>query len=395
MIGVTHRYCVFFIFYTSIFLLSTAGILRAEFVEEDVSGSLFSLEDFFTQNDDLDKAVDGIMHSLTNREKIAQMIMTSCGKFGRSPAQVEALLREHAAGGVVFQGVPVEQLQNLTALFRKLSGKNSPLYPLFSVDGEPSLISEKIPGIGTFPSPESMSSIVESRETAAKIAHILKNLGIHITFAPVCDLSMNNQVIGSRSFGSDPGRVSEMAVAFVIATQEQIAATAKHFPGHGMAPGDSHKKLVFVSGVPPEIPVFKNVINAGVVFVMVGHIGVSGGGMYDTGGLPATFSDLMIKRILKGSLGFKGIVITDSLNMDAVRGFPTPALSAVRAGCDMVLMPEREERFIEELQLEIEKNPLLKEQVMESVRKIIRLKLCFGLLTHNTLDKSGTGDDIN
>ncbi len=356
----------------------------------------FSLKDFYSENTGLDTAVDRIMSGLSNEEKIAQMIMTSCGKFGRSNEQVRALIRKNAAGGVVFQGVTVGELEKFTISYRNLSEQYALLYPFFAVDGEPSLISEKIIGVRSFTPAGSMTSVDECRDVAVDIARILRGLGIHITFAPVCDFSMNNQVIGSRSFGSDPDRVSSMAAAFIEATQAQgVAATAKHFPGHGTAIGDSHKKLVFVNGIPPEIPVFQSIIDAGVLLVMVGHIGVTGGGMYSTRGLPSTFSESMIKKILKGSSGFRGIVVTDSLNMEAVRTFPAPALSAVRAGCDMVLMPEHEMQFIEELCAEMETNPVLKQQVMESVRKIVRLKLCFGLVNYKALDKSGMGVDIN
>ncbi len=356
----------------------------------------FTLEDFYTENPELDDAVGRIMSFLSDREKIAQMVMTSCGKFGRSFEQAASLVRKSAAGGVVFQGVTADDVEEYTIRYRSIAEQHSRLYPFYAVDGEPSLISEKIIGVRGFPSSGNISSIGECRDVAGGIAYILKGFGIHITFAPVCDFSMNNQVIGSRSFGSDTDTVSTMAAAFVQATQKQgIAATAKHFPGHGAAYGDSHKELVFVNGIPPEIPVFQKVIDTGVLLVMVGHIGVADRGMYRTDGLPSTFSKRIIKGVLKGTLGFRGIVITDSLNMDAVRAFPEPALAAVRAGCDMVLMPEREMLFIKKLSAEIEKDPALKQQVMESVSKIIRLKLCFGLVNYKALDKSGMDVDIN
>jgi len=356
----------------------------------------FILEDFYSDNPELDAAVDWIMSVISDKEKIAQMVMTSCGKFGRSFNQVQSLLLQRAAGAVVFQGVTVDDVGKYTVLYRNIAEQHSLLYPFFAVDGEPSLISEKIIGIRNFPSAGSISSIDECRAVAGDIAHTLRDFDIHITFAPVCDFSMNNQVIGSRSFGLDTDNVSSMAAAFVQATQTQgIAATVKHFPGHGTAYGDSHKKLVFVNGIPPEIPVFQNVIDAGVLLVMVGHIGIEDDGMYLTNGLPSTFSEKIIKEVLKGALQFRGIVITDSLNMDAVRTFPEPALTAVRAGCDMVLMPEREMQFINKLYAEMEKNPALKRQVMESVSKIIRLKLCFGLINHKALDKSVMDVDIN
>ncbi len=382
----------------SVITLLPLHTLHAEVVEDRSALRQFdfSLKDFYSENTDLDTAVDWIMSGLSNKERIAQMIMTSCGKFGRSNEQVQALIRKNAAGGVVFQGVTVGEFEKFTVSYRNLSEQYALLYPFFAVDGEPSLISEKIIGVRSFTPAGSMTSVDECRDVAVDIARILRGLGIHITFAPVCDFSMNNQVIGSRSFGSDPDRVSSMAVAFIEATQAQgVAATAKHFPGHGTAIGDSHKKLVFVNGTPPEIPVFQNIIDAGVLLIMIGHIGVMDGGMYSTRGLPSTFSESMIQKILKGSSGFRGIVVTDSLNMEAVRSFPAPALSAVRAGCDMVLMPEHETQFIEELYAEMETDPVLKQQVMESVRKIVRLKLCFGLVNYKALDKSGMDVDIN
>jgi beta-N-acetylhexosaminidase len=202
-------------------------------------------------------------------------------------------------------------------------------------------------------------------------------------------------VIGNRSFGNEYGTVSRLSEVFISTTQVgHVAATAKHFPGHGSVEGDSHVNLLFLQGDPPEIPVFKHAIDAGVIFIMVGHIGVRGSDHYDTADRPSSLSYTMITRVLKEELGFNGIVITDALNMQAVSSFDSPGLLALQAGSDMVLMPEDEEELVDRIRYEMGANEAFCRQIEDSVRKIVRLKLLLGLINEKELQKSGLFDDI-
>jgi beta-N-acetylhexosaminidase len=149
-----------------------------------------------------------------------------------------------------------------------------------------------------------------------------------------------------------------------------------------------------VDGIPPEIPVFQRAIGAGVVSIMIGHIGVNGGGSYDTGGYPSSLSRNMVTGVLKQGFGFEGIVVTDALNMEAVSSFDEPALKALMAGCDMVLMPDDEEGLIDRVRYEIGMDDVFREQIMGSVRKVVRLKYLLGLINDKELEKAVLVDDI-
>ena len=118
--------------------------------------------------------------------------------------------------------------------------------------------------------------------------------------------------------------------------------------------------------------------------MMVGHLALTNHG-YSTGGRPSTLSSAVVTDFLKNELGFRGIVVTDALNMEPVKQFELPALLAVRAGCDMILMPENEPEFIHGLLAEMKEDEELEKQVMDSVRKIIRLKVCLGLINYKRI----------
>ena len=198
--------------------------------------------------------------------------------------------------------------------------------------------------------------------------------------APVCDLDANRAVIGRRSHGSDVSQVGKLAAAFVRATQaRQVVATAKHFPGHGFAAGDKHKQLVFLDGGMPEIPVFRQAVEARVLMVMAGHIAVQNHPQYSTTGLPASISPVILQGLLRDSLNFQGITISDALNMGAVLNIREVALKAFLAGCDMVMQPSSIKNYVENLTAELEKSPQTRKQLETSVRRIVRLKICLGL----------------
>ena len=192
---------------------------------------------------------------------------------------------------------------------------------------------------------------------------------------------MNKDIINDRSFGNDSKKIVELASIFIKTTQDNnIIATAKHFPGHGNVKGDSHKELVFVDGKLTELETFKGIINAGVIAVMVGHIAVKNNSEYETGGLPSSLSPKIITDLLRHKLEFNGLIITDALNMGAVTKIEKPSLKAALAGCDILLMPTDEVKLLNSILSEMNKNQEFKKQVYDSVKRIICAKICLGLI---------------
>lgn len=348
-------------------------------------GHEFTLNDYYADNPLLDRIVDDIMLTLTNRERITQLVVTSVGERGRTPRQVKRLLGYTNLGGVLFLGNPKEEIRRLTKSFSDIAEQRYNLLPFFIIDGEPSLIHQRIIGSRPLPPAARIEDAEECREVAREISLLLNELNIHINYAPVCDFATNREVIGSRSFGNDELKIWEMASAFIETMQQNgIVATVKHFPGHGSVRGDTHRSAIIIDAPPPELAVFEKSINAGVISVMVGHMGIHGSserfGELDTGGRPATISRNLVTGLLKERMQFSGIVVTDAMNMESVVNYKRPSVQAVRAGCDMVLMPEDEIEFTESLLEEMTRDIALYRQVSESVRKIVRLKICLGLV---------------
>lgn len=341
----------------------------------------YTLDDYFRDNQLLQTQVDQIFDKLSDEQRVGQMIVPAAGRLGKPDVEITELVKKQWIGGVLLLNGTTESFKNYKHLFDSLNRAQAGIPLLYSADAEPSLINKKISGLPSVTETSQIQDIATSEEVARQINSVLKDIGILYNYAPVVDLSIQNQAIGNRSFGSDPEQVKELANAFIQATQDGgVIATAKHFPGHGLVKGDSHHKLVFIDGELKEAPLYKQLIDEGVLSIMVGHIAVENNPRYNTNGLPATCSRNIVTGLLKEEMGFKGIVTTDAMNMGAVASMSNASLQAVKAGCDMILMPLNEQELLYGVLKEIDSNPQLKEQVYASVKKIIRLKLCAGLI---------------
>lgn len=218
------------------------------------------------------------------------------------------------------------------------------------------------------------------------VATELKNAGVHINFAPVIDVNINpsNPIIGVRSFGSDTQRVSAMGLALINGMQKAgIMAVAKHFPGHGETSQDTHyatprfkeDKETFEK---IHLPPFKAAIDGGVMGIMSAHI------IYDFIDYqnPATFSPAIINNLLKEQLGFKGIIISDSLDMQGASktgDISSAAIKSLAGGVDIVLTSRQNPaKTSAEILKQIDKT-LPKIRVEEASQKVFNLKKQLGL----------------
>lgn len=339
----------------------------------------FTLNDFFTNNPEIDKKVDEIFNSLTEEEKIGQMIVQAAGKYGKSETEILELIKKKIIGGVLLLKGTKSEFKSYITAFKNESKKSNSLPLIFSADAEPSLINLKISGLSKIDPTNTIKNVRESAEIANEISSILTDIGINQNYAPVCDFSKNKEIIGNRSFGNNKDELIKLSGEFIKKTQENnIIATAKHFPGHGNVNGDSHKELVYINGELKELDVFKEMVKIGVVSIMVGHIAIEKNEKYNTDGFPSTLSRKIVTDLLKNELGFKGLIITDAMNMEAVTKFPSPSLKAIEAGCDMVLMPSDEAKLINTVKEKMDKDPVFMKQIYESVRKVVRVKVCLG-----------------
>ena len=345
---------------------------------------LFTLEDYLTDNQVLDNTVDSIYLLMNENDRYGQVISLSSGAGTLTRKELSEQITLNTYGGAVFLGSN-KNLKDFTAELQ--SASNWPL--LLSLDAEPSLINGRLSDLEqTF---KHTSETVDTRDAAAvslEIAEILSEMGISQNYAPVADFGSNTSVINKRSYGSDGDTVKARTNAFIREHQSKgVVATSKHFPGHGSAKGDSHKKLVSIPDLNDELEVFKSNINQGVLSVMVGHIAVENGA-YATSNYPSSISKKIVTDLLRNELAFKGLIVTDAMNMKGVTQFENADLKALQAGIDMVLMPSSPLDLIKQIKNEVLQSEVFANQIEASVKRVIRLKVCLGLFTEDHISSN-------
>lgn len=372
---------------------ASADIIDAKLIPKDTTlGEVFtknkwifdrsySLKDFYSSNPEIDLLISNYMDFLTDEEKVAQLLIIPIGSNANSFEKAKEIARRYKVGGFIFLKNRSDDVKKYVKELNELYERMNMIKPIFSVDGEPALLHMRLEGTKPLPYAGSIICEDECVDVSRKIADTLESFGIKYNFAPVCDYSENKDIIGSRSFGGDANHIIDFCKIFIDEMQQRnIVATAKHFPGHGTINGDTHGRLIYIQGIPPELEIFQALIDYGVISIMVGHIAVTDNGEYSTGGKPSTLSRKMVTEILKHKMGFKGIVITDAMTMNAVSGFKNPDIQALKAGCDIVLMPRDESSFVKRVTELIQEDRELRLQVLESVRKVLKLKVCLGII---------------
>ncbi|MEU0089426.1 glycoside hydrolase family 3 protein [Kribbella sp. NPDC006257] len=238
-------------------------------------------------------------------------------------------------------------------------------------------------------------STADARTAAGITGRELKAMGIREDYAPVADVNVNalNPVIGVRSFSSDPKLVSDMVVAQVQGYQNDagIAATAKHFPGHGDTVDDSHTALPTINHTREQwetidAPSFRAAIKAGIDSIMTAHIVVPS---LDPSGDPATLSKPILTGVLRGELGFKGLIVTDALEMAAVRakyGDAEVAVRAIEAGADQVLLPPAPDVQFKAVVDAVKSGRISERQIDASLLRILLMKIKNGVLFQPFVD---------
>jgi beta-N-acetylhexosaminidase len=340
------------------------------------------LVNFYKYNPELEHKVDEIFNNLNDTARVAQMVVTSAGELGKPSSVIYKLAKENKIGGIVFLKGTSENHKKMIDSLNTITKSKNQLPLLFSIDAEPSLYNGRLQGTKPLMNTIDIKTEQQSDSIAKIINEELLKIGFHQNFAPVVDISPENEAIKNRSFGNDKNAVIKLSKQFIKTTQEQgIIATAKHFPGHGLVKGDTHKKSVYIDGELQELDVYPPLIKAGVLSIMIAHITIQNNKKYNTNGLPASCSKKIVTGLLKEKLGFKGLIITDALNiMKAVTIIKNAPLLASKAGNDMLLMPIDETETIYSILGEMEKDSSYKKQVYESVKKIIRFKIILNLI---------------
>mgnify|MGYP000910513621 FL=1 len=346
--------------------------------------------------------VDELLENMTLEEKVGQLFYICFRKDAAGndvtmlTDHIAEILKKFTPGGVILFSENIKNPSQTVAFIDALQ-KNSGIPLFIGVDEEGGTVSRlnASPDMHATPLPGNLAiGHTGDRELAYEAGKVigeeLCSLGFNMNFAPVADILTNseNQVIGSRSFGSDPKLVGEMVEMMIKGLQESHMATViKHFPGHGDTRLDSHTGEVIVEhGIDRlrkmEFIPFEYGIRAGTDAVMTAHIKLPN---VTDNGLPASLSPYINFDILREELKFNGLIITDALDMGAVARYWEPgeaALLAVKGGADMVLMPLSLEEAYNAILEEAQNGGIPLERIDKSVRRILTVKERLGILTN-------------
>jgi beta-N-acetylhexosaminidase len=335
--------------------------------------------------------VAALLETLTVEEKAAQLVMPwlSGARVPDSEPAMRRMIRwvdSLGVGGIVVSiGRPRDIAERLNDLQQRA---RVPLLIAADLEGGTAF---RFQGGTAFPTNMGVGATGRDADAWAMgrvIALEGRAAGIHITFSPVADVNNNpdNPIINTRAFGGDPGQVARMVAASVRGTQEHgMFATAKHFPGHGDTGVDSHMALPVVEADwrrldSLELTPFRAAIEAGVELVMSAHVAMPG---VDSGlTRPATMAPNVLTGILRDSLGFRGTIVTDALNMGGVvqgYGQDDAAVQALRAGADILLMPTDPVAAVRAVARAVHDGRVTRERLDESVARVLALKARSGL----------------
>ena len=325
------------------------------------------------------------VEQMSVRSLVGQMFVVSVG--GTEPDYyINKMIRERNIGGVLLFGYNMKseaQTKALTGALQELSMKTGPAIPLFvAVDQEGGEVSSA-PWVSRQPAAAQVGARgdpAQAREVAEQMGRELLRAGVNTDLAPVVDTGFG-AAIGTRSFGEDPELVAEMGAASVEGFEGAgVVSAAKHFPNHGPATSDSHVNLPVVDHDRRklrsyDLPPFEAAINAGVPMVMVGHL------LYPAidPERPASLSSEAI-GMLRGELGFDGVVVTDDLAMAGATGGGPPAraaVEAVEAGADLLLIsspPQQQADAYDAVVEAVESGEIPRERVEASVERVLRVK---------------------
>jgi beta-glucosidase-like glycosyl hydrolase/CubicO group peptidase (beta-lactamase class C family) len=347
---------------------------------------------------------DSIMAELSVDEKIGQLFMVQAysNKDVAHKESIRRIIRNHHVGGLIFmQGSPIKQAL-LTNTYQSIS--KVPL--LISIDAEWGL-DMRLEETYRFPWNMTLGAVQDLgliEKFGSRLGEQCRRLGIHMNFAPVVDINTNpkNPIIGNRSFGEEPESVTQKSAAFLKGMQSQaVLATAKHFPGHGDTETDSHKTLPRIAfdrqrldGV--ELYPYRELVNQGLTGVMIAHLSVPA--VEPNQDLPTSLSYHTATTLLQDQLGFKGLVVTDALNMKGVSDVADPGevdLAALLAGNDILLIPQDIPAAVEKIKTALKSKVLSEERLDLSVRKILSAKYCAGLHRFDFTDPEDLVQDLN
>lgn len=348
--------------------------------------------------------VDSVFNKLSKKQRVAQLLFVRAhtNKGQAYADSVGKVIKDQQVGGLVFfQGGPGRQA-DLVNQYQQMA--HVPL--LIAMDGEWGL-GMRLDSTLSFPYQMTLGAIQDNEliyQMGQQVAQQFKRLGVQINFAPDMDVNNNpdNPVINYRSFGDNKYNVAAKGIAYMQGMQSGgLITTAKHFPGHGDTNVDSHQDL-------PQLPFtrqrldsleefpFREAVKAGISGIMIAHMNIPA--LDTTPRLPSTLSRPIVTGILKDSLGFKGLVVSDAMEMKGVTKYFPNGEADVRAfiaGNDILELSENSERAIKLIKKAVRKKEIPKEEFEARVRKVLAAKYWAGLNHYQPVSAANLGQDLN
>src|ERR1700744_1445011 len=348
--------------------------------------------------------VDSVYKKLNKKQRIAQLFFVRAHtNLGRAyEDSVGNVIKDQQVGGLVFfQGGPVRQL-NLINRYQKLS--KVPL--LIAMDGEWG-VGMRLDSTISYPYQMTLGAIQDNSliyKMGQFVAYDFKRIGMQINLAPDMDVNNNpnNPVINYRSFGDNKYNVAAKGIAYMKGMQDAgLLTTAKHFPGHGDTNVDSHLDLPLLPFTRERLDTleeypFRQAIKAGISGVMIAHMDIPA--LDSTKKLPSTLSRPIVTGIVRDSLNFKGLIVSDAMEMKAVtKYFPDGEadLRAFLAGNDIIELSENSDRAIQTIRKAVRQNKITKQEFEARVKKVLAAKYWAGLNHHKESPPEHLADDLN
>ena len=351
--------------------------------------------------------VETILAQMTLEQKVGQIFMPDFRQWhGRNvtelnPEIIQVIKDYHLGGVILFQDNIVDIGQTVKLVDGMQSSADLPL--LIGIDQEGGIVT-RLPYATGMPGNMALGAAASpglTYKVAKSIGEELRALGINVDFAPVLDVNNNpdNPIIGVRSFGSDPVLVAKMGAAYIKGLHRAgIAATAKHFPGHGDTAADSHLDLPSVPyGMERlrrvELKPFQEAIHQGVDLIMIAHVtfpAIDGAAVISQKdgqaiNLPASLSPKVMTGLIRQEMGYQGVIVTDAFRgMKAINDnftADTAALMAFKAGADLILMPDNLGKAYNAILGEVKTGTISEVRLDASVRRILTLKMWRGIIT--------------
>ena len=344
------------------------------------------------------KMIDGLIEGMNVREKVAQLIvMHTFSDDSLNTARFKGYVDSLKIGGLILQDRPDGLVHTVQWLNSVQSESELPILVTIDAEWGLSMRFDEFPELPRFTDIAAMNNPEKVAYSVGKcIGEDMKDFNFHVNFSPVVDLNTNQSSVKSRrSFGNDYKKVEKYAFSMLKGLHDGGAlGCAKHFPGIGATQSDTHHQMVYTPLSREELEAthlrpFRYMSRHGAEMIMIAHVIAES---LDPEKVPSSISHRVISDILKGEMGYKGIVITDALQMHGVTdyaGDENPALLAYEAGADLLLMPEDPYKAVDAVASAIESGRLSEKDLDSRVRKVLELKRRLGLF-----ERSMIVDDI-